>query len=91
MKGTIQKRIALLIVAVLFLLALIPAFYPVEDEVLSKGAAVYRAYGQPYIALNTAYDFDRHLGWTRIASTLDTLLNLPSVHHESIETRAPPA
>jgi len=86
-----QKRIALLFVVVLFFLALIPAFYSVEDEILSKGSSAFSAYSQLYTAFNIAYDFDCHLGWTRSYSTLDTSWHLPSVLHSSTETRAPPA
>ncbi len=32
MKGITQKRIALLFVAMLFVLAVAPAFYPIEDD-----------------------------------------------------------
>jgi hypothetical protein len=91
MKGMMQKRIALLVVVVLFFLALIPAFYPVEDEVLSKGSSAYSAYSQLYTAFNITCGFDCHLGWTRNFSTLDASWYLPSVHHSSTETRAPPA
>jgi len=91
MKGKMQKRIALLIVAILFFLALIPAFYPVEDEALSKGTSVYSAYSQLYTAFNIACDFDCRIGWTRNFSTLDASWHLPSVLHSSTETRAPPA
>ena len=91
MKGMTQKRIALLIVAILFFLALVPAFYPVEDEVSSKGSFAYSVYSQLFTAFNITYDFDCHLGWTRNFSTLDASWFLPSVLHSSSETRAPPA
>jgi hypothetical protein len=91
MRGTMQKRIALLVVAILFFLALIPAFYPVEDEVLSKGSSVYSAYNQLFTAFNSACEFDCHLGWTRNSSILGASWYLPSVLHSSTETRAPPA
>jgi len=91
MKGTMQKRIALLFVALLLFLTIFPVFYPVEDEGLLKDSPAYRAYSHLAIALNIAYDFDCHLGWTRNSSTLDTLWYLPSVFYSSTETRAPPA
>jgi len=91
MKGTMQKRIALLFVALLLFLTIFPVFYPVEDEGLLKDSAAYRAYSHLATALNIAYDFDCHLGWTRNSSTLDTLWSLPSFFYSSTETRAPPA
>jgi hypothetical protein len=90
MKGLMQKRIALLFVAILFVLALIPAFYPVEDDALPKDSAVYRAYGQVYTAVTDAFHFDCNLSWTRNSSTLDTSWNLPNVLPSSAEPRAPP-
>jgi len=91
MKGSMQKTIALLSVAVILFIALMPAFYPVEDEGLLKDSLVYRAYSQLSTAFNIAYGFDCHLGWTRNFSTLDTSWYLPNVFHTSTETRAPPA
>jgi hypothetical protein len=91
MKGMMQKRIALLIVGILFALALIPAFYPVEDDALLKDSTVCRAYGQIYTAVTDAFNFDCILGWTRNSSTLKTSWNLPNVLPSSAETRAPPA
>jgi len=91
MKESVQKTIALLFVAIILFLALMPAFYPVEDEGLLKDTSVYRAYSQLFTAFNIAYGLDCHLGWTRIFSTLDTSWHLPNVFHASSETRAPPA
>ncbi len=86
-----QKRIALLVIVILLFLALIPAFYPVEDEVLAKDSLVYRAYGQLFTIFGTAYHFDCNLGWTRTFSTLIALWILPNVLSSTAETRAPPA
>ncbi len=91
MKRMMQKRIAFLFVAVLLFVALVPALFPLEDETLLKDTSVYRAYSQLYTAYNTAYDFDSHIGWTRISSTLDAVWHFPNVVHSSIVTRAPPA
>ncbi len=90
MKGTMQKRIALLVVALLLFFAFIPTIYPVEDEGFLKDSAVYRAYSQLYTGFTISYDFDCLLGWTRNSSAFDTLWNLPNVFHSSSETRAPP-
>ena len=91
MKGLMQKRIALLFVAVIFFLALIPALYPAEDEGCLKDSPAYRAYSQLYTAFNIACEFDWHFGWTRNSSMLGASWYLPSVLHSSTGTRAPPA
>ena len=90
MKGIPHKRIALLFVAVILFLAFVPAFYPVEDECLSKDSSVSRAYSHLYTAFNILNDFDCRVGWIRKPLTFDISLYLPSVFYQSIETRAPP-
>jgi hypothetical protein len=91
MHGTMQKRIALLFVVVFLFLALVPAFYPLEDEGLAKDSLVCKAYSQLFAIVDTANDFDWNLGWTRTFSTLITLWILPNVLSSTAETRAPPA
>jgi ABC-type uncharacterized transport system permease subunit len=91
MRGMMQKRIAFLFVVVLLFVALVPAFYPFEDEALLKDTPAYRAYSQLYTAFNIAFDFDCHVGWTRNSSTFGAVWYVPSVFHSSTETRAPPA
>ncbi len=91
MKRTPQKKIALLFVVLLFFLALVPAFYPVEDECLLKDSSVSRAYSHLYAALNIPYGFDCHLGWIRRPLAINASWSLPNVFYLSTETRAPPA
>ncbi len=91
MIGTLQKKIALLFVFLLFFLALVPAFYPVEDECLLKDSSVSRAYNQLYAAFSIPYGFDYHLGWIRRPPAFHTSWYLPNVFYPSTETRAPPA
>jgi hypothetical protein len=91
MHKMMQKRIALLFVLVFLFLALIPAFYPVEDEVLAKDSLVCRVYTQLFALVDTAYNFDSNLGWTKTSSMLITLWILPNVLSSTAETRAPPA
>jgi hypothetical protein len=91
MRVMTQKRIALFFVTILFILAIVPAFYPVEDEAVPKDSTIYRAYGQLYTSLNGIYVFDCNLGWTRTSSKLDSPWTLPSVPPSTSQTRAPPA
>ena len=91
MKGMPQKKIALLFVALLLFLALVPAFYPVEDECLLKDSPVFRAYSQLYAAVNAQYDFDCRPGWIIRSLAFHTSWYLPGVFCPATETRAPPA
>ena len=91
MKGITQKRIALLFVAVLFILALIPVFYPVEDETLRNDCPFCKAYNQLFAASNAFYEFDPNFCWIRTSSSLEISCNLPKALPSSTETRAPPA
>jgi hypothetical protein len=90
MKVMTQKKIALLFVALLLFLSLVPAFFPVEDECLIKDSPVSRAYSQLYTAFNIPYDFDFRLGWIRRPLTCYISWYLPSVFYPSTENRAPP-
>jgi hypothetical protein len=90
MKGMLQKKFALLFVALLLFLSLIPAFYPVENECLLKDSPVFRAYSQLYTAYNIPYDFDYRQDWIRRPLTFHTSWYLPRVFCPSTETRAPP-
>ncbi len=91
MKWTRQKRIALLFVAILFILALIPAFYPVEDEALSKDCAFCNAYDQLFTTSNAFYDFEHNLCWIKTPPSFVIPCNLPKPLPSTAETRAPPA
>ncbi|HUK99902.1 MAG TPA: hypothetical protein VLX29_03515 [Nitrospirota bacterium] len=91
MRRKTQKRIALLSVVIIFVLALIPAFYPVEDEVLPNDSSVYRAYGQLYTAYNIVHDFGCTLGWAKTSLKFDAFWTLPNVLPSSAENRAPPS
>ncbi len=90
MSKIMQKRIALLFVTILFIVAIIPAFYPVEDETLPKDSPIYRAYDQLYTSFNSADDFNCNVGWIRTSSKLDISWTLPNVLLSTAETRAPP-
>jgi hypothetical protein len=91
MKGMMQKRIALLFVAVLLFVALVPALYPLEDEGLLKDTSAHRVYSQLFAAYIIECDFGCHIGWTRNTSAFNSVWRLPNVVHSSTVTRAPPA
>jgi hypothetical protein len=91
MKGILHKRIALLFVAILFILALIPAYYPPEDEALRNDGPFSRAYGLLFAAVCPVYFFDHNLCWVETSSPHKKIGILPKAHSSSSETRAPPA
>lgn len=90
-KGIMQKRIALLFVALVFILAVIPAFYPVEDEAVGKACPFCKAYGQLFSAFNTFSPIDLALSGVRTSSPLVIFSALPHPLASSAEPRAPPA
>lgn len=91
MSGITQKRIALLFVAVLFLLALVPAYYPVDDETLRKDCPFCTAYDQLFTATNAYYGLDHELYQIEASATLGIPYNLPKALPSAKESRAPPA
>ena len=58
-----QKRLALLFVAAFFLLALIPAFYPADNDLLSPDSPFTETYGQLFAAVTTSYSFSHDVSW----------------------------
>ena len=91
MTGIMQKRIALLFVAILFLLALVPAYYPVDDETLRKDCPFCNAYDQLFTATNAYYGFDHDLYPIESSVSLRISCNLPKALPSAKESRAPPA
>ena len=91
MTGILQKRIALLFVAVLFLLALVPAYYPVDDETLRRDCPFCTAYDQLFTAANTYYALDHEVYQIETSLSLGTSCDLPKALPSAKESRAPPA
>ncbi len=91
MKGVIQKRIALLFVAILIILALVPAYYPLEDEALRSDGSFSSVYGLLFAAISPVYFFDHDLCWIETSPPQKNVGALPKVLFFSSETRAPPA
>jgi hypothetical protein len=91
MSGIMQKRIALFFVAVLFLLALVPAYYPVDDEALRKDSPFCNAYDQLFSATNAYYWFGHDLYRIETSTTPGTSCSLPKAFASAKESRAPPA
>lgn len=86
-----QKRFALLFIVLIFVLALVPAYYPPNDEALRQNSPLCDIYSQPFTATGTFYDFNHNQGWTAISLSLVISYRLPQSIPSSTETRAPPA
>ncbi len=86
-----HKRITSLLVFTLFLFALIPAFYPVDDDSLRENGLFSNSYGQIFTAVIAFYDFGVNLCSVTTASSLEISCILPNALPASSETRAPPA
>ncbi len=91
MRELYQKRIALLCVAVLIVLGLIPAFCPPENETLKKDCPFCKTLDQLVSGLNPTADVHAHLGCIKAPVSLGALRSLPIVLISTPETRAPPA
>jgi len=90
-KSVTQKRIALLFVALLFILAVIPAFYPVEDETGGANCPFCKAYGQLFTAFTAFSGIDLSVSGETTSSTLVIFSALPQPFVAAAEPRAPPA
>jgi hypothetical protein len=90
-KSSVRKKITILLVATLFFLALIPAFYPLEDEALRGNGFFGKTYSQLFTAVIAIHDFGFSLCSLTIASSMEIPCILPNALPASSETRAPPA
>jgi len=85
-----QKRFALFSLALIFIVTLIPAYYPPDDEALRQNSSFYDIYNQLFISTGTYNDFNHNLGWTGLALSwfisYRPLQDIPSF----TDSRAPP-
>jgi hypothetical protein len=86
-----HKRITFFLIATFLLLALIPAFYPMEDEALRENGFFSKSYDQLFTAVITFYDFGFNLCSLTTASSLEIPCIFPNALPATSETRAPPA
>jgi hypothetical protein len=91
MNRNVQKAIALFFVVVFFILALIPAFYPVEDDVLRPDCPFCKTYNQLFSVLTSPSAVDHEISWGKPFVDLGYSLILPQVLLSPSESRAPPA
>ena len=91
MQSILRKRTALLIISLLFVVALIPAFHWAQDNGLGEDCTLCRAYGQLFSLSGSFSNIDLSLFWTRISASIEIACILPNALPYSSDSRAPPA
>ena len=86
-----QKRIALILIALIVALTFAPAYYPSDDETLRQTASVNEAYSLLFTVNGGFCDFDQHRGVTGITLSLVIFYQLLQNVFSPTGTRAPPA
>ncbi len=86
-----QKRLVLLFIALLFILALVPAYYAPDDEALRQSSSLCDICSQPFTATGTFHDLNPARNWTGISLPWVVAYRLPLDLPSSGGTRAPPA
>jgi hypothetical protein len=86
-----QKRLALFFLALIFVLALVPAYYPPDDEALRQNSSLYDIYSHLFTVTALFSDFNDNQGWTGV--TLSWVISYGPLRYipSSTGTRAPPA
>ena len=79
-----KKRLALFFLALIFILTLVPAYYPPDDEALRQNSSLCDIYSQLFTATGTFCDFNHPPGWTGVSLSLDIFYcfseYLPAAH-----------
>jgi hypothetical protein len=88
-----KKRLLIIFIAALFIIAFIPALELPADASLSLGKASpgCDAYDQHIALTNVPHAFDGQQLWVRAAAFLETSCKLPIMLLASADPRAPPA
>jgi hypothetical protein len=86
-----QKRLVVIFIAVLFIIAIVPALYQPADATPRKSSSYGDAYDQLFTAAYTPNDLNYRQSWIRVFNSFETSYNLPKALPSSAETRAPPA
>jgi hypothetical protein len=86
-----KKRLALFFLALIFILTLVPAYYPPDDEALQQNSSLCDIYSQLFTATGTFCDFSHTPGWTGVSLSLDIFYYFSQYIPSSTATRAPPA
>jgi hypothetical protein len=86
-----HKRLVLLVITLIVVLALIPAHYPPDDEALRQPTSLSDLSPQLFTVTGTFPAFDHHQDWTGVLLSLEIYYCLPQNIVLPAATRAPPA
>jgi len=86
-----KKHFAFLFLVLIFVLTLVPAYYPPDDEALRQNSPLCDVYSRHFTATGTFSDFNHAQAWTGIFLTWDISYLLPQYVPSSPAARAPPA
>jgi hypothetical protein len=86
-----QKRLALILIALIVVLTFVPAYYPPDDEALRQTTSLNDVHGLLFTVNGTFSDFDRHRCWTGVTLSLNIFYQLLQNVFSPTGTRAPPA
>ena len=86
-----QKQLALLVIALIIVVTLIPAYYPPDDEALRQTTPFSDVSAQLFTVNSAFSGFDRHVGWAGVFLSLNIFCHLPQNVCSPSGTRAPPA
>ncbi len=86
-----QRRLALLITAVLLVLALLPAFYLPGFDSFGQDSSPCYAYYQLVAVTGDFFQFNRDPRWIEINLPSQIAFKIPTDLPASTDTRAPPA
>ena len=85
-----KKRLFIIFIALLFIIAFVPALEQPADASLIKANPIYDAYDQFVALTNTSHDFGDQHSWFRAFVSLELPYTLPSALPASSDPRAPP-
>jgi hypothetical protein len=86
-----QKRIIMVLLAALFLIAFVPALGQPADAAYQKACPGCDTYDQLMALVNVSHDFDGLQFWFGATASLEIPYQLPIALPASADTRAPPA
>jgi hypothetical protein len=86
-----QKRLVLLVITLIVVLALVPAYFPPDDEALRQTTSFSDLSTQFFTVTGVFSALDHHQDWTGESLSLDIFYCLPQNVVLPTATRAPPA
>jgi hypothetical protein len=88
--ANMQKRLVFLFLAILLLLALVPAYYATDDDALQQNTSYYDVFGHSLSSAGVVHDVNHSPSWTGLSLSWDIFYHLPQHVPSKRGTRAPP-